>query len=61
MCVFKITSHEMTSWDVILFVFPLALAFKENSIFWKKFFIVVQLKVLVIPEHGPPAALQVMR
>ena len=45
--------------DVILF-FPFTLAFKENAIFWKNLFIIVQVLVPVIPEDGLPATLKEM-
>lgn len=50
----------MATWDIVLFFFPLTLAFKENSIFCKNFCIIVQILVLVISEGGSPTALKVM-
>lgn len=53
----KVTTHEMTSWGVIPVLLSLCIAFKEDTIFWKNLFIIVQLLVPVIPKDGLPAAL----
>lgn len=46
---------------LFLFLYPLILTCKENSIFGGTVFVTIQLLVQVIIEGGPPAALKVMR